>query len=48
MYPDECIRDSFISGLDSNTFRQRLLENILTETQIIFNQTRALEMAQKN
>ena len=47
-YRDECIRDSFISELASNTIRQRLLENRSNELQIIFNQARALEMAQKN
>ena len=47
-YRDECIRDSFISELASNTIRQRLLENRYNELQIIFNQARALEMAQKN
>ena len=48
VYRDEYIRDSFISGLISNTIRQRLLENTSSELQVIFNQARALEMAQKN
>ena len=37
VYRDECIRDSFISGLISNTIRQRLLENTSTELHVIFN-----------
>ena len=48
VYRDEYIRDSFISGLISNTIRQRLLENTSSELQVIFNQARALEMVQKN
>ena len=31
---DECIRDSFISRLASNTIRQRLLENTSTRKHI--------------
>ena len=48
IYRNECIRNSFISGLAWNAIRQRLLENTSTELQIIFSQARALEMAQKN
>ena len=48
IYRGECVRDSFISRLASNTIRQRLLENTSTELQTIFKQARALEMAQKN
>ena len=48
IYHDECICDSFISGLASNTIRQCLLGNASTELQIIFNQTRAPEMVLKN
>ena len=42
------VYDSLISGLASNTIRQRLLENTSTELQIIFNQARALETVSKN
>ena len=48
IYRNECIRNSFISGLAWNAIRQRLLENTSTELQIIFSQARALEIAQKN
>ena len=48
IYSDECIRDSFTSGLALNAIRQRLLESTSTELQIIFSQARTLEMAQKN
>ena len=37
VYRDECIRDSFISGLISNTIRQCILEKTSTELQVIFN-----------
>ena len=37
-----------MSGLASNAIRQRLLKNTSADLQIISNQARALEMAQKN
>ena len=48
IYHDECIHDSFISRLASNTIRECLLENKSTKLQIILNQASALEMVQKN
>ena len=45
---EEYIRDSFISGLQSNAIRQRLLENNTLDLGTMFNQARALEAAQKS
>ncbi|XP_033114041.1 uncharacterized protein LOC117114483 [Anneissia japonica] len=45
---NDCIRDSFISGLYSQMIRQRLLENKTLDLQTMFDQARSLETAQKN
>ena len=45
---EEYIRDSFISSLQSNAIRQRLLENNTLDLGTMFNQARALEAAQKS
>jgi hypothetical protein len=47
-YRDSSIRDSFISGLQSNHIRQRLLENKCLDLATAFDQARALEMAQQH
>ena len=44
---DDYIRDSFIAGLKSQSIRQRLLENKTLSLKEAFDQTRALELAQK-
>ena len=44
---DESIRDSFISGIQSDQIRQRLLENTELDLQTMFNQARSLDIAQK-
>ena len=38
-YPEESIRDAFITGLLSNSIRQRLLENKTFDLKTIFDQT---------
>ena len=45
---DEYIRDSFITGIASNTIRQRLLENSELDLQTMFAQARSLDIAQKS
>ena len=42
------IRDAFITGLQSNAIRQRLLENRTLDLDTAFDQARSLESAQKN
>ena len=44
----EHIHDSFISGLQSNSIRQRLLENNTLDLNTMFNQAQSLEVAQKS
>ena len=44
----DAIRDAFITGIQSNTIRQRLLENKTLELDSMFDQARSLETAQKN
>ena len=46
-YCEEGIRDAFITGLQSNTIRQRLLENTTLTLQAMFDQARALESAMR-
>ena len=48
IYRDEAIRDSFITGLLSNSIRQRLLENKTLDLSSMFSQARALDSAQKS
>ena len=48
VYRDEAVRDAFITGLQSNTIRQRLLENSTLELAAMFTQARSLDTAQKN
>ena len=45
-YREELIRDAFISGLESNLIRQRLLEQRILDLQTAFDQARSLELAQ--
>ena len=47
-YRDEAIRDAFISGLQSVTIRQRLLENKTLNLETALDQARALESAKKS
>ena len=47
VYRQEYIRDAFINGLNSNTIRQRLLENNDLTLAEAFQQARTLELAQK-
>lgn len=44
---DEAIRDAFISGLQSNAIRQRLLESTTLTLQAAFDTARSLEMAER-
>ena len=48
LYRDEAVRDAFITGLQSNTIRQCLLENSTLELGAMFTQARSLDTAQKN
>ena len=48
VYRDEAVRDAFITGLQSNPIRQRLLENSTLDLKTMFTQARSLETAQKN
>lgn len=45
---DDSVRDTFITGLRSNTIRQRLLENRTLDLDTAIDQARALDTAQKN
>lgn len=47
VYRDEAVRDAFITGLQSNTIRQRLLEKTL-DLDTMFTQARSLHTAQKS
>ncbi|XP_048582652.1 uncharacterized protein LOC125561897 [Nematostella vectensis] len=47
-YSEESIRDAFITGLQSNTIRQRLLENKTLDLKTMFDQARALESAMRS
>lgn len=47
-YQEDYIRDSFISGIQSNNIRQRLLENNTKDLKSMFDQARSLEIAQKS
>ena len=47
-YRDESIRDAFITGLLSNSIRQRLLENKTLYLKTMFDQARSLESAMKS
>ena len=47
-YCDESIRDAFITGLLSNSIRQRLLENKTLDLKTMFDQARSLESAMKS
>src|SRR5215469_12247413 len=40
-----CVRDAFIAGLSSSSYRQRLLENQVLDLDVAINQARALELA---
>ena len=46
-YRDNAIRDAFISGIQSNMIRQRLLENHVLDLATAVSQARSLEMAEK-
>ena len=48
VYRDESVRDAFITGLQSNTIRQRLLENSTLDLDTMFTQARSLDAAQKS
>ena len=45
---EQYIRDAFISGLQSNNIRQRLLENKTLDLKTMFDQSRTLDAAQKS
>ena len=45
---DEAIRDAFIAGIQSNSIRQRLLENKVLDLEHIFDQARSLDIAFRN
>ena len=45
---DDSVRDAFITGLRSNTIRQRLLEKRTLDLNTAIDQARALDTAQKN
>jgi transposase InsO family protein len=45
---EESIRDAFISGLQSSLIRQRLLENKTLDLTTMFDQARALDIAQRS
>lgn len=47
-YKEEYIRDSFITGIQSSSIRQRLLENNTLDLQAMSDQARALDMAHKS
>jgi hypothetical protein len=47
-YRHESIRDAFITGLLSNSIRQRLLENKTLDLKTMFDQARSLESAMKS
>ena len=47
-YCEESIRDAFITGLQSNNIRQRLLENKTLDLKAMFDQARSLESAMKS
>ena len=47
-YRENSIRDAFISGIHSHLIRQRLLENKTLDLATMFDQARALDMAQKS
>ena len=47
-YKDESVRDAYITGLQSNFIRQRLLENKTLDIITAHDQARALDLAQKN
>ncbi|KAK3702169.1 hypothetical protein QZH41_015076 [Actinostola sp. cb2023] len=46
-YCEEGVRDAFITGLQSNQIRQRLLENKTLDLKTMFDQARALESAMR-
>ena len=48
VYRDEAVRDAFISGLQSNSIRQRLLENTTLDLKTMFTQARSLDVAQRS
>ena len=48
VYRDEAVRDAFITGLQSNSIRQRLLENTTLDLKTMFTQARTLDAAQKS
>ena len=47
-YREESIRDAFITGLQSPSIPQRLLENNTQDLKAIFDQARSLELAVRN
>ena len=48
VYRDEAVRDAFITGLQSNSIRQRLLENSTLDLNTMFTQARTLHAAQRS
>lgn len=48
VYRDEAVRDAFITGLQSTSIRQRLLENSTLDLKTMFTQARSLDVAQKS
>ena len=47
-YCDECIRDAFITGLQSSSIRQRLLENKTLDLKTMFDQAHSIESAMRS
>ena len=47
-YRDEAIRDSFITGIQSNHIRQRQLEKTTLDLKTMVSEARALDIAQKS
>ena len=48
VHRDEAVRDAFITGLQSNAIRQRLLENNTLDLDTMFTQARSLDTAPKS
>ena len=48
LYKEESIRDAFITGIQSHTIRQRLLENKSLDLKEMFDKARALESAMRS
>ena len=47
-YSEESVRDAFVTGLQSNQIRQRLLENKTLDLKTMFNQARPLDSVMRS